>query len=52
MSATRRARLAKYCFSSLGRPKSLTISAPETLKRSTMVVFIDEFKFIASRVTP
>ena len=40
MSRTRPARWAKASSSAPGRPKSLTSSAPETLKRSVIVVFI------------
>ena len=40
MSRTRPAFCVEGCRSSSGRPKSLTSSAPETLNRSVMVVFI------------
>ena len=40
MSRTRPALLSKASRSSSGRPNSLTRRAPDTLKRSFMVVFI------------
>jgi hypothetical protein len=50
MSRTRAARLLKLFDSPAGRPNSFTTSAPATLKRSAMVVFIDASSCIASRV--
>ncbi len=40
MSRTRPALSRNACSSRSGRPNSLTSSAPETLKRSVIVVFI------------
>ena len=40
MSRTRPACARKSASSAAGCPKSLTRSAPDTLKRSTMVVFM------------
>ena len=40
MSRTRPALLSKASRSSFGRPNSLTSRAPDTLKRSFMVLFI------------
>ena len=52
MSRTRRAFDAKPRTSSSGCPKSFTSSAPETLKRSLMVVFICALRLYDSRVMP
>ena len=41
MSRTAAARRENSCASSRGRPNSLTSKAPDTLKRSVIVVFID-----------
>ena len=43
MSRTRPARSPNERDSSAGRPNSLTSSAPDTLNRSVIVVFIDAF---------
>ncbi len=50
MSRTRSARREKSSASSSCRPNSLTSSAPATLKRSVMVVFISLFRSMPSRV--
>ena len=47
---TASARVAKSAVSSAGRPNSLTSSAPDTLKRSVIVVFMDALRFICCRV--
>ncbi len=44
MSRTRPAFFSKVVRSSSGRPNSLTSSAPETLNRSVMVVFISALR--------
>ena len=43
MSRTRPARSRKDAASTSGRPNSVTSSAPDTLNRSVVVVFIDAF---------
>ena len=43
MSRTRPARCSNAPVSSAGRPNSLTSIAPDTLKRSVIVVFISAF---------
>ena len=50
MSRTRPARSENSADSRAGEPKSFTSSAPETLKRSVMVVFIDALRSNPSRV--
>ena len=50
MSRTRPARSPKSTASRRCRPNSLTRRAPETLKRSVIVLFIDALRFIPSRV--
>ncbi len=50
MSRTRPARRSNVDVSSRGRPNSFTSRAPETLKRSVIVVFISAFRAYASRV--
>ncbi len=50
MSRTRPARASKLRDSSSPRPNSLTSTAPETLNRSVMVVFISAFSPYASSV--
>ena len=49
MSRTRPARSAKTRDSWFGSPNSLTSSAPDTLKRSVIVVFISAFSEYDSR---
>ena len=49
MSATSSAFLPNCADSTFGRPNSFTSSAPETLKRSVMNAFIDEFRSICLR---
>ena len=50
MSRTRPARSEKSAASSSWRPNSFTSSAPATLKRSVMVLFIEALRFMPSRV--
>ena len=50
MSRTRPALPWKDASSSAGRPKSLTSSAPDTLKRSTMMVFMSAVRSYLSRM--
>ena len=50
MSRTRPARPEKSAASSSWRPNSLTSSAPATLNRSVMVLFIEALRFMPSRV--
>ena len=50
MSRTRPARAEKSSASSSWRPKSFTSSAPATLNRSVMVLFIEALRFMPSRV--
>ncbi len=51
MSRTRAARFAKSSRSRSWFPKSFTTSAPETLKRSAIVLFMDASSWKPSRVT-
>ena len=51
MSATRRARLLKYSRSRAGSPYSATSIAPETLKRSVIVLDISALTPKDSRVS-
>ena len=51
MSATRRARLLKYSRSRSGSPYKATNIAPDTLKRSVMVLDISAFTLKDSRVS-
>ncbi len=44
MSRTRPARSLNEAASTSGRPNNVTSSAPETLNRSVVVVFIDAFR--------
>ena len=44
MSRTRPARSPNDCASTSGRPNSVTSSAPDTLNRSVVVVFIDALR--------
>ena len=50
MSRTRPARSEKSAASSSWRPNSFTSSAPATLNRSVIVLFIEALRFIPSRV--
>ena len=50
MSRTRPARSEKSPASSSCRPNSFTSSAPATLNRSVMVLFIEALRFMPSRV--
>ena len=52
ISRTRPARSWKPSVSSSGRPNNLTNWAPETLKRSVIVAFIEALRFMPSRVMP